>query len=234
MPKKPKPHELRNPKYRRDHGIERSIKSRPILPERHLFVSEGTKTEPQYIKGLINYICQQLGEQARGQFEIIGDGSCTLTLLKKAEAHQKNDSDGFQHVWVIYDKDDFPPDAFDNTENRCKALNKRYEEQGTELKFHAIWSNQCVELWFLLHYIYLDTDIPRDDYYDKLSKHFGYEYEKNDDRTFQTLLPHLKTAMKHAKKLMNTYPDDYPPSSKEPCTNFFELIEEFRAYLIQK
>lgn len=234
MPKKLKPHELRDPKKRKELGIERTIKSRPILPERHLFVSEGTKTEPNYIEGLINCICRKLGEQARSQFEVIGGGACTLSLLKKAEKYEKNHSEGFQHVWIIYDKDDFPPDAFDNTENRCNALNKRYEEQGTDLKFHAIWSNQCVELWFLLHYIYLDTDIPRDDYYDKLSDYFDYEYEKNDVRTFQTLLPHLKTAMKYAKKLMGSYPEDCSPSGKAPCTNFFELIKEFSSYLIQK
>ena len=238
MPRKLKPHELRNSRIRKELRIERTFKPRQILPKRHLFVSEGTKTEPNHIEGLIDCICRKFeeqgvqGKQVRNQFKIIGDGTCTLTLLKKAEEYQKNDAEGFQHVWVIYDKDDFPPDAFDNTESRCKALNKKYEEQGTDLKFHAIWSNQCVELWFLLHYIYLDTDIPREDYYDKLSRYFGYEYEKKDGRTFQTLLPHLKTAMKNVQKLMSTYSEDCAPSGKAPCTNFLELIEEFSPYLI--
>ena len=142
MPKKPKPHELRNSNFRKSHGIERSLKPRPIFPERHLFVSEGSKTEPKYIDGIITKICEKLGEQARNQFKTIGDGSCTLTLLERAERYQKNDSDGFQHVWVIFDKDDFPPDAFDNTIRRCEALNERNSKRGIDLLFHAIWSQR--------------------------------------------------------------------------------------------
>ena len=231
MPKKPKPHELRNSNFRKSHGIERSLKPRPIFPERHLFVSEGSKTEPKYIDGIITKICEKLGEQARNQFKTIGDGSCTLTLLERAERYQKNDSDGFQHVWVIFDKDDFPPDAFDNTIRRCEALNERNSKRGIDLLFHAIWSNQCVELWFLLHYLYLVADIPRDEYYDKLSAQIGHTYEKNDDRTFMTLLPKLTTAIKHANRLMNSYPEDTPPSGRTPCTNFYELVKVFLPYL---
>jgi hypothetical protein len=231
MAKNPKPHELRNSNFRKNHGIECSRKPRQIFPERHLFVSEGSKTEPKYIDGIITKICEKLGEPARNQFKTIGDGSCTLTLLERAEHYQKNDSDGFQHVWVIFDKDDFPPDAFDNTVGRCKALNERNEKRGVDLVFHAIWSNQCVELWFLLHYLYLDSDIPRNEYCNKLSTLIGRKYVKNDDCTFKTLLPKLNTAIKHAKRLMNSYSEDTPPSGRTPCTNFYELVTAFLPYL---
>ena len=154
------------------------MRPRRILPERHLFVTEGTKTEPYYLNGMIERICQCVGENARQQFRIVGDGNCTLNLLKKAEQYQRNDSDGFQHVWLLYDKDDFPADAFDNTESRCKALNKRYQDEKRDLTFHAIWSNQCIELWFLLHYSYLQADVSREEYREKLAKYIGRRYEK--------------------------------------------------------
>lgn len=227
----PKRHELQSQKYRIAHGLERSMRPRRILPERHLFVSEGTKTEPNYLYGMIDRVCQCVGENARQQLCVIGDGSCTLNLLKRAEEYQKNDSDGFQHVWIIYDKDDFPADAFDNTVNRCVALNKRYAEENRDLQFHAIWSNQCIELWFPLHYVYLQSDISREEYREKLSEHIERRYEKNDDHIYQTLSSHLDDAIKHSKNLMGSFPSDLPPSQKAPCTNFFELIEHIKSYI---
>ena len=231
MAKNPKRHELQDHNYRIAHGLERSMRPRPILPERHLFVTEGTKTEPNYLNGMIDRVCQGVGEAARQQLQVIGDGSCTLYLLKKAEEYQRNDADGFQHVWIIYDKDDFPADAFDNTINRCDALNKRYEEEKRDLRFHAIWSNQCIELWFLLHYAYLQSDINREEYQEKLSSHIGRRYAKNDPGIYQTLSVHTEDAIKNAKNLLNCYLSESPPSQKAPGTNFFEIIETLKKYL---
>ena len=230
MPPRPKRHELQDQKYRKTHGMERSMRPRPMLPERHLFVSEGTKTEPNYLNGMIDKICQRVGPAARQQFQVIGEGDSTLNLLIKAEAYQKNDADGFQHVWILYDKDDFPAYAFDNTVSRCDALSKRYQAEGRDLQFHAIWSNQCVELWFLLHYGYMQSDIDREDYRRKLSDQIGRHYEKNDESIFRTLLPMSNTALKNSKRLMDSFLAELPPSAKAPCTNFHELIEYLKPY----
>lgn len=71
MPKKPKPHELRQREYRIKHGLEGIPKPRLILPERHLFVTEGKKTEPNYLNGLVDLICEHYGTPARKQFKIM-------------------------------------------------------------------------------------------------------------------------------------------------------------------
>lgn len=231
MPRKPKRHELQQRGYRIKNGLECAPKPRLILPERHLFVTEGTKTEPYYLEGLVNLICERYGTQAKKQFNIIGEGDNTLNLLQKAESYQQNESDGYQHIWLIYDKDDFPPDAFDNTMSRCNAINKQFEDEQRDTKFHAIWSNQCFELWFILHFDYLQSDIEREQYRDILSTHIGRHYEKNDSTIFATLYPNLNTALKNAKRLMNTYPMECPPSQKAPATNFYELIEHLGEYL---
>lgn len=165
------------------------------------------------------------------QFQIIGEGDNTLNLLQKAEDYHQNEADNYQHIWIIFDKDDFPADAFDNTSNRCDAINKRYQDEQRDTRFHAIWSNQCIELWFLLHFDYLQPDIDRNQYYDILSAHIRPRYEKNDPKIFETLLPNLDKAIKHAKRLMRNYPVESPPSQKAPATNFYELIEHLRGYL---
>ncbi len=230
MPKKPKPHELRERANRVAWKLERTDRPRQILPPRHLFVTEGTKTEPNYLEGLIELIAQRLCPDAKKQFDIKGEGTNTLGLLSAAEGYLQNDSDDYRHVWILYDKDDFPADSFDNTVSRCAALTARNKARSKETEFHAIWSNQCMELWFLLHFIPLDADIPREQYREKLSDHLGKHYEKNDSALFSTLLPHLDSAIKNAKELRGRYQGaNY--SDMAPCTVVYELVEELMAYI---
>ncbi len=231
MPKKPKRHELQQRGFRIRNGLESIPKPRIILPERHLFVTEGTKTEPNYLNGLVDLICKRYGTRVKKQFDIIGEGDNTLNLLYKAESYQQNESDDYQHIWIIYDKDDFPADSFDNTLNRCNAINKRYKTEGRDTRFHVIWSNQCIELWFVLHFDYLQSDIDRNQYRDILSTHIGRHYEKNDPEIFATLHPKLNKAIKNAKRLMNNYPAESPPSQRAPVTNAYELVEHLREYI---
>ena len=84
----------------------------------------------------------------------------------------------FKHVWIVYDTDDFPAENIDMVAQLCEE----YSTQG-ETIYHAVWSNQCVELWYLLHFMYMDTDIDRSRYWPKLSdwlKNIGAgSYEKN-------------------------------------------------------
>ena len=231
MAKNPKRHQLRSRKERIALGLERTVTPRPILPERHLFVTEGTKTEPNYLYGMIDRICQLYGEPCRRQFQVYGEGANTLGLLERAENHLRSASDGFQHVWLLYDLDDFPPDRFDNTVTRCQALNERNRLQEKDTVFHPIWSNQCVELWFLLHFDYLQAGIPREAYRQRLSELLGRPYEKNDPELFSLLLPRLRQAVSNAKMLWDSFPADTPPSQRAPCTAFFQLIESLQSYL---
>ena len=231
MAKKPKRHELFSHRERLARGLERSRSPRAILPERHLFVTEGTKTEPNYLYGMIDRICELYGSSCRKQFEVYGEAYNTLGLLARAEQHLMNATVDFQHVWILYDQDDFPKAHFDNTAKRCEALNLRNQEQGRNTKFHALWSNQCVELWFLLHFEYLDSNIERTQYQDILSKFLEKEYEKNDPQIFSYLFPYIRTAISNAKRIRALYSNNTPPSQCAPCTTFYELIETLWPYL---
>lgn len=231
MAKNPKPHQLRNRSFRVETNLERASTPRKILPERHLFVTEGTKTEPNYLDNIVALICSRYGNDAKKQLTIIGEGDNTLNLLQRAEAYQQNDADEYQHVWIIYDQDDFPADSFDNVVGRCDALNKRFQSEGRQTTFHAIWSNQCIELWFLLHFNYMDANIDRGQYREILSEHIGRHYEKADETVFELLLPKTNTAIKNAKNLMNAYGPEKSPSQRAPATNFYELVDYLKGYL---
>ncbi len=73
----------------------------PSPPEYHLIVTEGTKTEPLYFEGLK----QVINNKYKGKIEIQieGEGKNTLSLLKKAEEHVRNNLNPIKHVWLVYD-----------------------------------------------------------------------------------------------------------------------------------
>lgn len=140
----------------------RRDKARMIQPEYHLIASEGTETEPQYFGAIQRIINSKYRDRIQLKVEGIGDN--TVNLLMKARQYVQNNGVVFKHVWIVYDTDDFPAENIDMVAQLCQE----YNAQG-ETIYHAVWSNQCVELWYLLHFMYMDTDIDRSRYWPKLS-----------------------------------------------------------------
>ena len=222
MPQCPRRQKKSDIGKRDDWRTARKPQIRQLLPGNHLFVTEGTKTEPNYLYGLIDELAQQFGNDVKRQLIVLPEGINTLFLLEQAEQYLQNTSDFFQHVWILYDLDDFPLDRFDNTVERCKALTTRNRKRRYGPQFHAIWSNQCFELWFLLHFCPLDADISRDAYRQKLREQLKagglcQAYEKNDPALFSYLRPFLPDALRNAKQREDTC-KGLPPSQCAPCT----------------
>ena len=141
---------------------DRRDKARMIQPEYHLIASEGTETEPQYFGAIQKIINTKYRDRIQLKVEGIGDN--TVNLLMKVRQYVQNYGIVFKHVWIVYDTDDFPAENIDMVAQLCEE----YSAQG-ETIYHAVWSNQCVELWYLLHFMYMDTDIDRSRYWPKLS-----------------------------------------------------------------
>ncbi|MDE6793863.1 MAG: RloB family protein [Muribaculaceae bacterium] len=117
---------------------------------RFLIVCEGERTEPNYFKELVKDRYSVVRSE-----EIIGEGRSTCALVKRAEEIklklERQRQLTFDRVWVVFDKDDF------NDFNEAISLS---ESKG----LNAGWSNEAFELWYLLHFIYLDVAISRVDY----------------------------------------------------------------------
>ena len=124
---------------------KRGGRSRMVQMTRHLVVSEGKETEPRYFEGMR----AALGAANERKVAIVvkGTGKHTLDLLDFAVEHCRYAPETFDHVWLVYDKDDFPASDFDAMERKCTELS---DESRT---FHALWSNPCFELWPLLHFV---------------------------------------------------------------------------------
>lgn len=140
-------------------------------------------------------------------------------------------SNVYKHVWIVYDTDDFPADHIDSVLQFCDA------DSNDETTFHAVWSNQCIELWFLLHFSYMQSDIHREEYWPKLTeclKQIGAgEYEKNRKDMYEILHPYMEYAIGNAKRL-NASNEGKLPSKAAPGTKVYELIEILKPYLAEE
>ena len=204
---------------------DRTIK---IHPEYHLIVTEGTDTEPAYFGAIKEIINKRYPEKIH--LDVSGEGDNTISLLGRAKLLAGNNSNVYKHVWIVYDTDDFPADHIDCVLQLC------VENSTEETTFHAIWSNQCIELWFLLHFSFIQSDIHRTEYWPKLTEHLKQigagEYMKNRKDMYQILYPYMNYAIGNAKRL-NALNEGKLPSKAAPGTKVYELIEVLKSYLIE-
>lgn len=205
---------------------KRNDRKKKIQPECHLIITEGTKTEPNYFNEIKNLINENYSEKIH--LEIVGQGDNTVNLFDKAQQLAKANLNGYKHIWIIYDIDDFPKDRIDRVPVLCK------ENSSPNCKYHAIWSNQCIELWFLLHFSFMHSDLHRNEYESKLSKHLSEigagTYYKNRHDMFSVLREYLDIAIQNANKL-DKINSGKTPSNSAPGTKVFELIEKLKPYI---
>lgn len=173
------------------------------LRENILIVCEGTKTEPNYFKAIKTF--HKLSTVDVG-VEVVGAGQSTLSLTDYALSLQKSGPGRYSQIWCVFDKDDFQPDAFDN------AIARAQEHP----VLRVAWSNEAFELWYVLHFQYLDTAPgrsggPAREYYktrlNGLLRPLGRaKYEKNDPTLYSLFGPQrLQTAMENARRLLASH-----------------------------
>lgn len=195
-------------------------KDRKLGKVRWLIVCEGKKTEPNYFIGLDNFLKEKLEKDYKLIIEVSGEGMNTLSLVDKAIKIRKQNNINYAEIFVIFDKDSFLDDTFNNAINKCNAN-----------KFIPIWSNESFELWYLLHFIYNESKNTRQEYCEKLTSHLGENYQKNDKQMFETLLPKIKIAYKNSKKLDNLAKKEYSCAKKNPCTQMHLIFDELETEL---
>ena len=197
---------------------ERRGPHRIIKPECHLVVSEGEKTEPLYFEAFASAVNRRFAGQGRHaadriRFKVRGVGDNTLAVFEEAKrlASEWAREAGTPpaHVWVVYDKDDYADERFDEVARLCGS------ESDADTEYHALWSNQCIELWFLLHFEYLQSDIERARYCEKLDAHIrdrglGNGSRKNKPDTFEMVFPFRENAMRNARRLMEMHGNAFP------------------------
>lgn len=206
----------------------RRDKPKRLQPEYHLIVTEGTDTEPAYFGAMKDIINRAYPD--RIQLNVHGAGDNTLSLFQKAKQMASASANGYRHVWVVYDTDDFPVEHINITAQLC------IDESTEETTYHAIWSNQCIELWFLLHFSFMQSDLHRSSYWPKLTEILTSQglggYKKNRADMYRILFPYMDAAIANAQKL-DKINEDKLPSAAAPGTKVYVIVEKLKPYLTE-
>lgn len=199
-------------------GDTRRQGRRPVQ-RNFLIVCEGEKTEPNYFEA----IKRRMKSGAGSKVEVVGAGAHTRDLIDCARnAIAKRRAEGlpmYYHVWIVFDKDSFEPDDFDNAIKTAKSAN-----------WHAAWSNEAFELWYLLHFQDVSGGpLPRERMFEMLGEHLGRKYKKNDFGIFDVVKAELYRAIERARRMADRW-REYLPHQACPCTMVGLLVDELLKY----
>lgn len=195
----------------------RKIEIRPIKIS-FLIVCEGTKTEPLYFQALLTNRTSEIRE-----VQIDGAGRGTVSLVKHAISIRNGSDKDFDRVWIVFDKD-----SFTDFNNAIKLANDN--------NILCAWSNESFELWYYLHFHYLDNEVSRDQYITMLEREFqnrigdpSFRYQKKNPNIYSLLQKYgnEEQAIKHAKKLRSMHRGKNYATHK-PCTTVDILVQELK------
>lgn len=197
------------------------------LPPYTMIVSEGTKTEPIYIRGFVDKVNGHFkGITAKPHIVVYGTGRNTNGLIRFVD---KMIADGewahYKKIWLMYDKDDFPPANFDNTQFEAEARKNP--------TMAVAWSNESIELWFLLHFEDYNANNGRKQYIDKLNRYFDYSKTREDLYEVLNKKGSLEDAKRRARKKYQEFLEAKVSSMSAmvPATRVYELVEELESYM---
>lgn len=204
------------------------MNSMNFLPPYTMIVSEGIKTEPFYIKGLVDKVNEQYKSIAREpHIDVYGTGRNTQGLIRFVDKMvSRGDWAHYNKFWLMYDKDDFPLDNFDNTQFEAEARKNP--------QMSVAWSNESIELWFLLYFEDYHSNNGRKQYIEKLSRYFDYSKTREDLYNVLNEKGSLENAKRRARRMYQEFLDAgvTSMSAMVPATRVFELVEELEGYLV--
>jgi RloB-like protein len=187
-------------KREKDSTRKRSTEKRQAHPV-VLIVSEGSKTEPNYFR---KFPVKNLTVKIRG----IGQNTKSVV----AEAIRLNKEQDYTAVWCVFDRDSFPAKNF----NDALEMAKKHH-------ISVAWSNECFELWYILHFKYVDSSLSRSTYEKQLSDVLGEDYDKASLFMYEKLKENQEFAIKMADMLYNSYSPHHPVDDN-PCTTVQDLV----------
>ena len=181
---------------------------------RHLIVCEDSKSGADYLRSF---------KVPAAFVEVVVEGGAgnTCGVVERALALRQTAISArqpYSHVWCVFDRDSFPPKDFNKAFELARA-------RGNE-NVRIIWSNECIELWYLLHFDFRMTSIDRHELLRLISQptRLGKKYDKGDTSVFDLLKDKTETAIRNARRLLATYGDDLNPERDNPSTKVHELV----------
>jgi hypothetical protein len=128
----------------------------------------------------------------------------------------------FNNKWIVIDRDEertnsggHSPEDFNNAINKAKIKN-----------IEVAYSNPCFEIWYLLHFSYMNKAIDRT----VLERYLRRTYHYKKSELFNLVLDESlqKTAIENSKCLMQSWINNQGttiPATDNPSTTVHQLIE---------
>ena len=91
------------------------------------------------------------------------------------------------------------------------------------------YSNEAFELWYVLHFEYLNSGISRQQYVSKLNRLLGKQYVKNDEEIYLLIFPRQKDAIRNADTLLKEYQTPNP-ACDNPSTTVHLLVQQLNRF----
>ncbi|MCL1896502.1 MAG: RloB family protein [Clostridiales bacterium] len=209
---------------------------------RWLIVCEGTKTEPGYFSGLLEYFYNKGGRDLSPFVEIYGVGRATESLVRSAEnffevveTEYGRQKAPHSNVAAVFDRDVFGKDSFNHAIKLADLQRRKYPEME---RYIAAWSNESFELWIYLHFHFTDSAIGRHGLNAKLTEIFraGGALEgrrtyssgvKTREGIFRKIMDcggSLEAAVRNAKRLSEMWADGTKYADQNPRTEVWRLV----------
>jgi len=138
--------------------------------------------------------------------EIFGIGDNTVSLVEKTIKYKEEAARygiKFDQIWCVFDKH----------------------------KIKIAYSNECFELWYLLHFHYTQNAMNRPEYIKRLSELLGKPYTKNSMEMYDLILSKQNDGIRNAEKLMSQYLPIHTASLRRPSTTVHFLVNELNRFL---
>jgi len=186
----------------------RNVDTREVR-QRFLIVCEGEKTEPNYFEGF------RVSKVVK--IDVKGLGENPSKLVQRVKELKKQDD--YDQIWCVFDRDSWTVEDFNNAIKNATA-------QGLKVAY----SNEAFELWYVLHFEFINTGIPRKDYFRKLTSLLGQTYQKNSETIYDELFEKQSVAIRNAENLLKQY-EPPNPVRDNPSTTVHRLVQELNKFI---
>lgn len=149
-------------------------------------------------------------------------------------AKEMVEGENYDFVWCVFDMDFKAGEQsqFDDFDNAVEAA--------IATGFECAYSNDAFELWYVLHYEFIDQEQLRDFYYKKLSEYWGVNYVKiGKTRKFASSIytrleddvkASQERALSFAEKLFKTQ-ENKVYHNQNPVTIVYKLVEALKKHM---
>ena len=148
-------------------------------------------------------------------------GGSALTVVEESIRWIKyhNASKRIDQFWVVFDKDESTDEEFN------QAIRKA-EENGLRVAY----SNESFELWILMHFEHVSSEISRKEYETLIKKHiYWYRTREKGRQQGKKLFDHISgltnVAIKNAKERFSKVGDHRNPAGEVSSTTVFRLVK---------